>query len=114
MIFAKHMSIIYTKYVQYLAIFVEYLHNTWPTFALDVCNICTMFKHYSRNIHNIEYLYNICAIFEQYLHNVCKIFAQYLYSLCIIFAQSIYDIFKIYKQYLHNILYNIRITLVIQ
>ena len=100
---------VYTKYVQYLAIFVEYLHNTWPTFALYVCNNCTMFKQYLRNIHHIQYLHNICAIFEQYLHNLCKIFAQYLYSIRIIFAQSIYDIFKIYKQYLHNILYNIYI-----
>ena len=52
---------VYTKYVQYLAIFVEYLHNTWPTFALYVCNICTMFK---------QYLHNICRLFEQYLHYI--------------------------------------------
>ena len=73
MIFAKHMFNIDTKYVKYLAIFVEYLHNTLPTFALYVCNICTMFKQYLRNIHRIflQYLHNISTLFEQYLHNIC-------------------------------------------
>ena len=65
MIFAKHMFNIDTKYVKYLAIFVEYLHNTLPTFSLYVCNICTMFKQCFQNIH---------TIFLQYLHNICTIF----------------------------------------
>ena len=57
-----------TKYVQYLALFVEYLKNTWPTFALSVCNICTMCKQYLWNIHTkcLQYLHNKCTIIEQY------------------------------------------------
>ena len=88
MIFSKPMFNIYTKNVQYLAIFVEYLHNTSPTFALYVCNIRTMFKQHLRNIHTIflQYLQSICTICEQYLHNISIKFAKCICNTCTIFV----------------------------
>ena len=102
MIFAKHIFNIDTKYVKYLAIFVEYLHNTLPTFALYVCNICTMFKQYLRNIHRIflQYLHNISTLLEQYLHNIFIKFAKCIYNICTIFLyffdKFLYNICNIY------------------
>ena len=81
-IYTKYMFNIYTKYLQYLAIFLEYLHNTWPAFALYVCIICTAQRlHIICDIF-IQYFYNICTISLQYLNNTCTIFVQYLYKIC--------------------------------
>ena len=71
---------VYTKYVQYLKIFVEYLHNTWPTYISNIkiiyncifkifVNIFAIFVQYLSN-----YMYNIWKGFVEYLHNICTVF----------------------------------------
>ena len=61
-------------------------------FLQYLCNICAIFELYLRNI---------CAIFVQYLNNICTVNVQYSHVDCTMFPQNL--------KYISKYLYNTRI-----